>query len=127
MEEAVKGIVLRVLALSALMALSGAIGRAQEAKKEAGPTFKSAWTVALPGDISRIAGADVTGDKKGRLLALEGNTLHIFNITGEKPIKEADVDLGKGASSFVAGQFAKGKPALIAVPGAIFYRDGEKY
>jgi len=122
-----KGMVLRVLALSALAALSGAVGRAQEAKKETGPTFKSAWTVELAADTSRLACADVTGDKKGRLLALEGSTLKIFNVTGEKPVKEAEADLGKGAASFVAGQFAKGKPAMIAVPGAIIYRDGEKY
>jgi len=122
-----KGIVLRVLALSALTALAGAMGHAQEAKKETGPTFKSAWTVEMAAGTSRLAGADVTGDKKGRLLALEGNTLHIFNVTGEKPVKEADVDLGKGAASFAAGQFAKGKPAVIVVPGAVFYRDGEKY
>ncbi|MCW3097579.1 MAG: hypothetical protein JWL77_3197 [Chthonomonadaceae bacterium] len=122
-----KGIVLRALALAALAALSGAVGQAQEAKKETGPTFKSAWTAELTGGTSRIACADVTGDKKGRLLALEGSTLRIFNVTGEKPVKEADVDLGKGASSFVAGQFTKGKPAVIVTPGAVIYRDGEKY
>jgi hypothetical protein len=122
-----QGIVLRVLALSALAALSGAVGHAQDAKKETGPTFKSAWTAELAGGTSRIACADVTGDKKGRLLALEGSTLRIFNVTGEKPVKEADVDLGKGAASFVAGQFAKDKPAVIVTPGTVFYRDGEKY
>ena len=37
----------------------------------------------------------------------------------------ARLDLGR--ANFAVGNFAKGKPAMIVVPGALFYRDGEKY
>ena len=122
-----KQVIWHVLALSALAALSRSDCARSRRPEEGGPTFKSAWTAELAAGTSRLACADVTGDKKGRLLALEGSMLRILNMTGEKPMKEADVELGKGASSFAAGQFAKGKPAVIVVPGAVFYRDGEKY
>src|SRR5205085_548806 len=122
-EETMKRIVLQALALMALAPLAGAAGHAEEA----GVTFKSAWTAVLPAGTSRLAAADVTGDKRARLLALEGSTLRIFNMSGEKPVKEAEVDMGKEASSFAAGQFATGKPAVIVSPGTVVYRDGDKY
>jgi hypothetical protein len=103
-------------------------GKAEAPKKTGPPAFKLAWKADLPGATRRIAVADVTGDKKPRLLALgEAGALTIYKMATDAVEKEASLDLGANAVKFVAGRFAKGKPAIIAVPGALFYRDGENY
>lgn len=99
-----------------------------EAKVMGPPSFKQAWKVDVPAGARRIAVSDVTSDKKPRLLVLgEDNSLTIDRLTNTDLEKEDSLDLGAGAAKFVAGHFVKGKPAVIAVPGALYYRDGDKY
>jgi hypothetical protein len=101
---------------------------AQEAKKNGAPKYKSAWKMDLPAGTTRVAIADVTEDKKPRLLVLDKDgTLTISKLSDTGTAKESTVALGKDASRFVTGHFAAGKPALIVAPGAVFYKDGEKY
>jgi hypothetical protein len=91
------------------------------------PMFASTWKLEVAPAVRRAAAADVMGDKAPRLLTLGAdNTLVIENVTGSKPVQDATVDLGDKAERFAVGQFAKGKPAIVAVPGAVFYRDGAK-
>jgi hypothetical protein len=108
----------------ALLASSAKIGLAQDSAS----TFKSAWKAEVSADARRFGVADVTGDQKPRLILLEkDNTVTINAFDGSSVKKEATVDLGKNADQFTVGTFAKGKPAMIAVPGSIFYKDGDKY
>lgn len=122
---------LRAFAAVGAAALLAAVVQAQDAqaqKKTGPPAYKSVWKIDLPAGTSRIAVADVTEDKKPRLLVLGAdNALSIQDLSGAAPKEETKVELGAKGPSFVAGRFAKGKPALIVVPGAIFYREGEKY
>src|SRR5947209_4437055 len=91
------------------------------------PEFRSTWRAMLPADSRRIAVADLSGDGKPRLLALgKESNLTVISLTGAAPAKEMSVDLGPNATSFVAGRFSKGKPALIVVPGAVFLKEGDK-
>jgi hypothetical protein len=103
------------------------MGTAGETAKKGGtPAFKSAWKVEVPAATKRIAVGDVVGDKVTRLLVLDDhNKLTVLNVAGDMPKEEATADLGDQGSKFVVGNFAKGKPAVVAVPGAIFYRDGD--
>jgi len=97
-------------------------------RKSGPPVFKAAWKMELPKQTRRFAVADLAGDKKPRLLILgASSTLWVYTLRGEALDKEASFDLGENAGSFVVGKFAKGKPALVVVPGAIFYRDMDKY
>ncbi|HZT40572.1 MAG TPA: hypothetical protein VFA07_00200 [Chthonomonadaceae bacterium] len=99
-----------------------------EARVMGQPHFTSAWKITVPSGTRRIAIADVVGDKQLRLLALgEDNTLTINRVTRDGLQKEALIDLGADAAHFAVGRFAKDRPALIAVPGAIFYKEGDKY
>lgn len=101
---------------------------AKPEKKAGTPSYKSAWKQDVPEGTVRIALADLTDDKKPRLLTLgKDNKLTVSDISGEKPKEEDTLDLGKDADQFVVGRFAKGKPAVIAIPGTIYYRDGDKY
>ncbi len=105
------------------------MGTAAEPKKKTGdPAFKSAWKVEVPATAKRIAIADVTGDKTPRLLVLDDhNRLTIHSVTGAAPKEDASIELGDKGEKFVAGGFAKGKPAVIVVPGAVYYKDGDTY
>jgi hypothetical protein len=101
---------------------------AAEDPKSGPPTFKSVWKMDLPAGTQRVAVADVTEDKLPRLLVLNAEgTLSIRKLSADGSKEEATVALGPGADRFVAGHFAKGKPAQIVVPKAIFYREGETY
>jgi hypothetical protein len=114
----------------ALLATAGGVwpARAQDAKKSGPPTLKSAWKMDLPTGTQRVAVADVTDDKRPRLLVLDGEgTLSVQKLSDTAAEKEASIPLGAGAARFVAGHFAKDRPAVIAVPGAVYYRDGDKY
>jgi hypothetical protein len=100
--------------------------QAETPKKSGPPAFKSAWKVEVPAATKRIGVGDVVGDKTTRLLALDDhNKLTVLNVAGGAPKEEASADLGDQGEKFVVGTFAKGKPAIVAVPGAIFYRDGD--
>jgi hypothetical protein len=86
----------------------------------------------LPPDTTRAVVADITGDGKPRLLTLGADgTLSVHKIAAGaaegKPEKEASVALGKDATKFLVGRFAKGKPALIVAPGGTFYWDNNKF
>jgi hypothetical protein len=131
-----------VVGAAALLAAGGAnpafakkqeAAKDQEAKKTGPPAYKSAWKMDLPIGTQRVAVADVTGDKKLRLLVLDDKgTLAIHKLSDAKTEetkteKEGEIALGKDAAKFAVGRFAKDKPALIVVPGALFYRDGDKY
>lgn len=86
------------------------------------------WKIDVPAGTRRIDVADVTEDKQMRLLTLgEDSTLTIHRVTANGVEKETSVDLGDGADRFSVGHFAKGRPAMIAIPGALFYKDGDKY
>lgn len=118
-------------ALAVVGAMAATSVQAQEAKKSGTPNYTSAWKMDLAAGTKRIAVADVTEDKKPRLLVLnaEGKlTVHKLSATATAPgDSEGAVSLGEKADKFAVGHFAKGKPAVIAVPGAIFYREGEAY
>jgi len=105
------------------------MGPAGEVKKKTGdPAFKSAWKVEVPATAKRMSIADVTGDKSPRLLVLDDhNKLTIHNVSTPMPKEEASIELGDGGAKFVAGGFAKGKPGVIVVPGAVYYKDGDTY
>lgn len=92
------------------------------------PAFTPLWKMEVAADTQRVAVADLGADKKPRLLTLGAdNTLTVQNLTGDAPAREATISLGPRGSRFVAGQFAKGKPAVVAVPGAIFVKDGDAF
>src|SRR5205085_2587649 len=77
----------------------------------------------LPAGSSRIAVADVYGDKLPRLLVLDSDhTLSIYEVSTGKLKAGDSLDLGPKAKEFVAGQFAAGQPAVIVSPGAVFYQ-----
>lgn len=100
----------------------------QEQKKTGKPAFKATWKADVPDGTRRVALADVTGDKTPRLLLLAADArLQIANAATENLKVEETLQLGDAPEQFVAGHFAKGKPAVIAAPGMIYYRDGEKY
>lgn len=99
-----------------------------ETKKAGPPSYKSAWKMELPADARRIASADVVGDKRPRLLVLgEGGALVVHKVAENGLEKEAEISLGPKGTTFVAAHFAREKPAIIAAPGAIYYREGEKF
>jgi hypothetical protein len=103
------------------------MGTAAEAPKKAGPpAFKSAWKVDVSATAKRIGVGDVIGDKVPRLLVLDDkNKLTVLNVAGATSKEEASAELGDQGPKFVVGAFAKGKPDIVAVPGAIYYRDGD--
>lgn len=116
----------RAVSAAASLLLLSSICHAQD-KKTGPPAFKSAWKVDLPAGTRRIAVADVAGDKP-RLLALgDGATLGIYVVKNDAATKEASIELGEKPEQFVVGRFAKNKPAVIAAPGLVYYRDGDKY
>jgi hypothetical protein len=92
------------------------------------PMFKSLWKLEAPAGARRVAVGNVAGEKEVRLLLLgEGDKLTVHKVTdGEAPVEDT-IALGKGADKLVVGTFAKGKPAVIVVPGAVYYRNEGKY
>ncbi len=101
---------------------------AQDDKKNGIPKFTSAWKMELPEGTQRVAIADVTEDKKPRLLVLgKDDTMTVMKLTDGAAAKEGSMALGKEGAKFVTGHFAAGKPALVVVPGAIFYKAGDAY
>lgn len=113
-----------MLAMSAI----GAVRAAPEGGKSGPPAFKPAWKMDLPAGTQRVAVADVTGDKLPRLLVLNAEgTLAVRKLSAEGSKEEATLTLGPGAERFVVGHFARGKPAQIVVPQAVFYREGDAY
>src|SRR5687768_13245366 len=91
----------------------------QDSVKKSGlPGFKKSWQIDLPKEARRISIAEVNADKKPRLLVLgKGGELTVYRTAAMGLTKEQTVDLGPSAGRFVAGKFAKDKPAVIAVPG----------
>jgi hypothetical protein len=101
---------------------------AQTQKKTGKPAFKPSWRADVPDGTRRLALADVSGDKTPRLLLLAADSRLSVAVPGADSVKvEATLELGEGAEQFVAGHFAKGKPAVVVAPGMIYYRDGDKY
>src|SRR5688500_8914358 len=101
----------------------------QDSVKKSGlPGFKKSWQIYLPKEARRISIADVNADKKPRLLVLgKGGELTVYRTAAMGLTKEQTVDLGPSAGRFVAGKFAKDKPAVIAVPGSIYYLEGDGF
>jgi hypothetical protein len=98
------------------------------AKKGGPPAFKSSWKSEVLAGTSRIAIGDVTGDKSARLIGLgSSGKLTIYKVGAGGAEQDGTVDLGAKVTKFEVGNFAKGKPAVIVVPKAIFYREGDKY
>ena len=90
--------------------------------------FKSSWKLDAPEGARRVALGDVMGDKKIRVLVLDTtDEVAVMSIADNKLVKDAGVKLGPKAGSFFVGNFEKGKPAVIAVPGAIHYRSGDSF
>jgi len=97
-------------------------------KKTGTPAFKSSWMMDAPAGTIRITLADMAGDKSTRMLTVsDGGKIAIHKFADDKFAVEAEIEAGKGASHFAAGSFSKGKPASIVVPGAIWFKDGDKY
>ena len=111
------------------LSFAGFKEEAQDAPKKTGPpAFKKTWQIDLPKEARRISVAEVNADKKPRLLVLgKGGELTVYRPAAMGLTKEATVDLGPSAGSFVAGKFAKDKPAVIVVPGAIHYLEGDGF
>jgi hypothetical protein len=92
------------------------------------PEYKSLWKMEVATPAERIALGDVTGDKTARLVLLGADGKATVNkVADNKLTEEASIDLGKDAKKFVVGAYAKDKPAVIVIPGAVFYKDGDKY
>ena len=111
------------------LSFAGFTDQDEKAPKKSGPpAYKKSWQMDLPKESRRLAVADVNSDKKPRLLVLgkEGE-LTVFRPAAMDLTKESTVDLGSNAAKFVVGKFAKDKPAVIAVPGAIHYMDGAEF
>ena len=97
-------------------------------KKTGAPSYKSSWVADAPAGTVRISLADMAGDKSVRLLAgTDAGKIIIHKFADDKFSVENEVEVGKGSSHFVAGVFSKGKQASIVVPGAIYYKDGDKF
>ncbi len=97
-------------------------------KKTGAPAFKKTWQIDLPKEARRISVADVNADKKPRLLVLgKGGELTVYRPAAMGLTKEATVDLGPSGGRFVTGKFDKDKPAVIAVPGSIYYLEGSEF
>ncbi len=90
--------------------------------------FKSAWKLEAPEGARRVAVGDVMGDKKPRVLVLDTtDEVAVMSIAESKLTKDAGVKLGPKAGSFFVGNFEKGKPAVIATPGAVHFRSGDAF
>jgi hypothetical protein len=90
--------------------------------------FRSSWKLAAPEGARRVGLGDVMGDKKPRILVLDTTEeLAVMNIAEDKLVKETGIKLGPKAGKFFVGNFEKGKPAVIAVPGAVHYRSGDTF
>src|SRR5438477_104811 len=107
------------------LSLASVIGaRAQDA----GPALKSTWKAEAGADSQRISVTDMSGDSKLSMLLLgKDGSLSAYSFTATGIEKAGTVELGKGVVNFAAGRFAKGKPGVIIVPGALFYKHGDKY
>jgi hypothetical protein len=55
------------------------------------------------------------------------NRLTIYHLSETAVEKEATIEPGAGADQFVVGRFIKDKPESIAVPGALYVREGTQY
>lgn len=110
-----------VLALSSLPTLAAVA-------QDSGPTLKSTWKSEVAADSRRLAVADMAGDSKLNLLLLgKDGALTIHTLAGAAPVKMDTVELGKGIEGFAALKPGMGKSSLVAIPGAVFYRAGDKY
>lgn len=92
------------------------------------PAYVSKWRMDAPEGSRRASMADVAGDKKPRLITLASDgALVITDLSGEKPVKDATIPAAAGSDKFAVGVFAKGQPAIIAVPGAIYRKGASGY
>lgn len=90
--------------------------------------FKLLWKAEVPADARRVALGDVLEEKKHSVLVLGGGEeLSVFGFEGDELKKTESVALGSRAAQFFVARLQKGKPAMIAVPGAIFYRSGGSF
>lgn len=97
-------------------------------KKTGPPAFKPDWRIDLPKEAKRIAVADVTGDKKPRLLMLGDNgVLTVYRMAPTAIEKDGSITLPTTPEQFVVGRFMKDRPAIIAAPGVIYYRDNNDW
>jgi hypothetical protein len=114
----------KTMAVAGLMLLA----MVSQAAPDAAPTVQTRWKMDLPAGTKGIAIADVRGDGSPRLMVLDADGVLTVNRFAEAALtKEDTISLGKQADQFAVGQFAKNRPAVIIVPGAIYYRDGDKY
>jgi len=90
--------------------------------------FKLLWKISAPAESRRVGLGDVLGTKKPQVLVL-GSTdeLAVYEVSGEQLTQKAAVKLGPKASSFVVGNLQKDKPAIVAVPGALFHWTGQAF
>jgi len=101
---------------------------ADPTKRSGPPAYHSAWKVDAPVTTRRIVVADVMDDHTPRLLLLnDHNVVGVYKLNGTKLDKEDEVDMSDGAPKFVAGHFAKGKPAILAAPGMVAFRADGKF
>lgn len=91
------------------------------------PEYKSLWKMDITPAAERVALGDLTGDKTARLVLVTKDGKASVNKVSDKLTEEGTVDLGKDWTKVAVGKYAKGKPAVIVVPGAVYYKDGDKY
>jgi len=90
--------------------------------------FKTLWKLAAPAEARRLGLGDVMGTKKPQVLVLgASDELTVYSVNDDALAKQTSLKLGPRASEFAVGKLQKDKPAMIAVPGAIFYRSGEDF
>lgn len=88
--------------------------------------FKSLWKMEAPAEARRVALGDVMDLKKPQVLLLEAtDELSVLDAGGETLKKLTSVKLGPRAGEFAVANLQKGKPEMIAVPGAIFAKSGD--
>lgn len=91
-------------------------------------SFKSLWKAEAPAETRRIALGNVLGDGKVRLLTLgSGDELSIMEWADAKLSPKTSLKLGPGASSVFVANLEKDKPAVVAVPGAVYVHNDEGF
>lgn len=88
--------------------------------------FKRLWKLEAPAEARRVGLGDVLGTKTPQVLVLgPTDELSVYEVTESALNQVTTVKLGPRAKEFAVGVFQKNKPAMVAVPGAIFYRSGD--
>lgn len=91
-------------------------------------SFKLLWKLAAPAEARRVGLGNVLDTKKPHVLLLgAGDELTVYELADEQLTKKAALKLGPRSGDFVVGRFQKDKPAIVAVPGALYHWNGSDF